>query len=55
MPLIFETLEGLWTTRGTRLACNGYAETYCSKSGSTGSEWFLALAMGGSWSRGEQG
>ena len=55
MPLIFEVIEDLWPTRGIRLACNGYAETDCSNSGSTGSQRPLALAMGGSWSRGEQG
>jgi hypothetical protein len=55
MPLIFEALDGVRTTRGIRLVCNGYVETHCRKSSGASRQWPLAFAMGGSWGRGEPG
>lgn len=55
MPLIFEALNGERTTSGIRFLCNGYGETYCRKCSSGKRQWPLALAIGGSWSRGELG
>jgi hypothetical protein len=55
MPLIFEALDGVGSARGIRLVCNGYGETDCRKCSGASRQWPLALAIAGSWSRGEPG